>query len=248
MDDGTALIVKGDGERPPASHVFRRMVKIARKDGLLSLAGRMGRRARRLLWYTTCSTWYERDLSGPITGVSPVPDVSCDFLVDEKDRLISWLRERQAEFPWIYFEEEVVTALRHQHVFMTLSHGEQIIGYLKIGISSVYIHDFGQEIVLPSGAAFVYDTFVLPEFRGRRLAVFGLGRAMRYLRESGFDRMLCHIERWNVPSVRTFEQAGFRRRGTIRFTKIAGISFFLHNGRRALASLDTLLQRQKESP
>jgi GNAT superfamily N-acetyltransferase len=162
-----------------------------------------------------------------------------DFLVADKSELIDWLRINHAIYPWIFFEKEIESATKNNHVYMVVKHKKSIIGYIKVGVGKTYIHDFNMEICFPERTAFIYDTFVLPDMRGKNVAVHALFSLMEYLNARGFCRILCHIEDWNKASVRTFEKAYFYPRGSVRFIRVAECSIYIRGRFRFYRTLES---------
>lgn len=212
-----------------SSTVLGKAKEIVHKEGTTALLSKALRRLKKLFWDTNCSVWFERDLTQAITHFSPEIDVSIEFLVKDKKKLVNWLESKHKEYPWIFFVEEIEAANRNEHIFVTLTQHNRIVGYVKVGINQVYINDFNTEVSFPPNAAFIYDTFVLPNLRGKRLALFALNETMKYLDEHKYKRLLCHIEKWNVPSIKTFENAGFVSKGELRYLNVAGIPCYMQN-------------------
>ena len=170
-----------------------------------------------------------KELSEPSALFLFENDIEREFLEDDKTPLVVWLNDNKERFPWVYFEEEVETAKKNKHIFYILKENDCIIGYVKIGIGINYIHDFKKKIRFPEETAFIYDTFVMPEYRGKKLALFSLYDIFIYLRNKKIKKIICHIEKWNKPSIRVFENAGFRMFENIRFVRVAWFSLFLRN-------------------
>ena len=117
-----------------------------------------------------------------------------------------------------------------------------IAGYLKVGRGPTYIGDIDKTVVFEPKTAFIYDTFILPEYRGKNLSVFVVDEVARYLKNQEFERILCHIEKWNTPSIRAFQKAAFHAFGSIRFVRIAYFSFFIRNGFMPFLNLEKHLR------
>ncbi len=174
----------------------------------------------------------------PVTRQS---DIDINFLVENKSRLINWLREHNARFPWMYKEKEIQLAETDKHIYATILHHRDVIGYIKVGINNVYIHDFDKIVCFPKDAAFIYDTFVLPEYRGKNIAFYAISRTIDFLREAGFKKLWCHIEKWNTASLKTFQKAGFTPKGTIRFSMILGMPIFIKDSYIPLIGLEVFI-------
>lgn len=225
-----------------SDHIIDRLKTAVARHGVWGVAGKLWHKVAAFLYYSSCSTWYERDLQAPVPAFTPAVDVKAEFLRDDKMKLVHWLRENSGTYPWIYFEEEIDAAMKYDHLFLLLTHLERIIGYVKIGRGHTYIHDFDRLVEFPPGTAFVYDTFTLPEYRGKNLALFALNNLCDYLKAHDYRRILCHIEAWNVPSIKTFEKAGFRAIDSIRFFRAARVAFFVRSGCRPFRCLDNYLR------
>ncbi len=173
---------------------------------------------------TNHADWFVRYLSEEIGPPSPRLAVAVD--TSSREETIRWLRENHYRFGWMYIPEEVSLARACGHYLVSVRLEGKIVGYIKIARERGYVLDYGAELSLPPGDAFVYDTFVLPEYRGKRIASFLIGEAMAFLREEGFRRLWCHIPVWNAASISAFSRSGFRKIAHIRFAKILGCPFF----------------------
>jgi ribosomal protein S18 acetylase RimI-like enzyme len=227
-----------------SGHYFlNRLRNEVAQRGIWGLCKKILNRIATFFYYSTSSVWYERNLEEPIHHFPPDIAVKTEFLDHDKTRFVEWLRDNKSKYPWIYFEKEVDAALKYDHVVLLMTHQDLIIGYVKIGVGHTYIHDFDQILEFQPGTAFVYDTFTLPDYRGKSLALFALNQASEYFKARNFERILCHIEGWNVPSIKTFEKAGFRARDSIRFIRMARFSFFVRGGCIPFFNLEKYLSR-----
>jgi len=158
--------------------------------------------------------------------------------MEDISKLSDWLKTHHAVFPWIYFGKELETAQANSHIYVCILHRSNIIGYIKVGINNVYIHDFDKVVHFPSKIAFIYDTFVLPEYRGKRIASCAIIETIQFLEERGLEKLWCHIEGWNHASLKTFQKVGFKKKASIRFFRLFGFPFFLQDGYKPLKSLE----------
>src|SRR3990172_1308508 len=222
-------------------YIWIKTNRIIKRKGPLFLFNRLYKKIKMLTFRTTCSIWFEKSLDEPVEFVSPGIDITTNFLVSDKSRLIDWLTKYHITFPWIYISKEIDAAKSDNHIFVTLLHQEKIIGYIKVGIQHVYIHDFDRVVSFPPTSAFIYDTFILPDYRGKHLALYGIAKTIDYLREGKFKKLWCHIEKWNQASLRTFQNAGFKEKGYIRFSRLFGLPFFIRDGYKPLVSLKAFI-------
>jgi len=212
------------------------------QHGILGIFQKLHNRITKSLYYSTCSFWYERNLKDPIDDFMPDINIKTEFLIHDKYRLVEWFKKNKSRFPWIYFEKEISAALKYDHIFLVMQFENNIIGYVKIGRDHCYIHDFDKLIQFEPGNAFIYDTFILPEYRGKNLALFAINQTCQYLREQGFKKIICHIEQWNTPSIKTFGKGGFRTTGTIRFIRLAHVPLFFRGGHLPFFDLEKQLR------
>lgn len=211
------------------------------KSGLFGILKKGWQKTRLYLYYSTSSILYERNIADPLPGFTPEIKLDTAFLVHDKSEIIQWLETNNDKFPWIFIKKEVDSAQANKHPYFILKHNKHIIGYIKIGIGPTYFNDFNKTITVGDGNAFIYDTFILPEYRGMNLAVYALKEVVLYLRDQGYRKVMSYIEIWNTPSIKTYEKAGFRVIELTRFVRLACFSFYLRNGFKPCLNLEKVL-------
>ncbi len=225
------------------SYIQIKVDRALKRDGVLFLLKKIVRRTKYLTFRTTCSTWFCKSLSETIDSTAKHADIDINFLKEDKSKLNDWLRDHNEKFPWMYKSKEIELAETDKHIYVNILHNSNIIGYIKVGINNIYIHDFDKIICFPKDSAFIYDTFILPECRGRNIAFYAISRTIDFLREAGFKKLWCHIEKWNTASLKTFQKAGFMPKGTIRFSRIIGLPIFTKDGYKPLITLNTFIRQ-----
>lgn len=211
------------------------------KNGIMSVLKKGSHKLRRFLFYSTCSIWFVKYLDGTDCDFVPELSLEFEFMSAGKSELVEWLEKNKEQFNWIYYKKEIDVAEVNDHIFFILKHDKKIIGYVKVGFNDVYIHDFDKIMVFEPGTAFIYDIFILPEYQGRKLALFSVNKVSEFLSAQGCNRIICHIEKWNMPSIKTFERAGFFAIDSIRFIRIAKRAFYLQNDIRPFLNLEKML-------
>lgn len=214
------------------------------QNGCAGVFRKIRSKVKKFLFYTNCSIWYSKSLIRPIEKIVIDKTIDLHFLEQNKNEIIEWLKENKNKFPASYFEKEVESAIKNNHVFAVLKNHGEIIGFLKVGIGPTYIHDFDKTVQFPDRVAFIYDTFILPGYRGNNLAQFIVSSASEYFAQKEFKNIFCHIESWNVPSVKTFKKADFYEMDSIRFVRILRCSFFLKNRFSPFYDLEKYLNRK----
>lgn len=212
-----------------------------RHAGVSALLRQIIAKAARTAYRTTCSLWLVRTSADRCEPVNPRTPVTLDYLESDKTRLIDWLRMNHRIFPWMFFPREVEAAIANGHIFAAINYSGEIIGYIKIGINEIYIHDFDRIISFPPGVAFVYDTFVLPAYRNKRIALHAIMKTIKFLKDRGYTKLWCHIEKWNAASLRLYRKAGFKEKGTIRFSAFFTLPLFIRDGYKPFSGWERFL-------
>lgn len=177
--------------------------------------------------------WFFKDLEQSIPQIQPSKKVEVDF--DSDLEIMPWLEKHHIQFTWLYRPKEIAVKAENNHLYPVVKEGKDIIGYIKIGINKVYLHDFDGIFDLPKDTAMVYDTFVLPEYRGFGIATFLITESAIYLRNLGFKNFWCHIPPWNQASINAFSKAGFKQVDYIRYTRLLGRKIFTKDIEKMLA-------------
>jgi len=199
------------------SYYFHRSKKVAEEEGLISLIKKGFHKIRVSAYETNDAMWFGRSLDQPLPKIN-IPKIA--VVIASESEFEKWLQQQQTVFSWVYVEQEVLATLNDPKIPFVAKVNNKIVGYLKVAIRNAYVLDYDAHIELPRDVAFVQDTFVLPEFRGRGIAKSVISKAMIYLKNQGYSRMFCHIPQWNIASIRTFTSLGFKPYGNIRFLRI----------------------------
>ncbi len=198
-----------------------------RTDGLASFCVRSLRRLQKAAVATNAAGWYRADLTYPLVPLEDLPETHVRF--DATENVMAWLAELSRSYGWVYVEAELATARKWGHVYGLLEIDGHYAGYVKIGFSHVYIGDFDRAIAIPQDTAFIYDTFIHPEYRRRGLGRHLIGESLRYLHRQKKQSVWCHIPDWNTASIRAFGGNNFKKMGHIRYLRIARWGFTSRN-------------------
>ena len=230
--------------------VLREALGRIRNDGVFTLGAKIARRLGNVVLRTNSADWYYTDLSqaADYCTVSRQEAV-VDFNATKE--VIAWLRQIRGEFPWAWVQEELDIAREYNHVFARLRMGEEAVGYVKIGLTRSYVTDFARCIAVPEASAYIYDTFVHPERRGRGLATFLLLQTQDFLRRQNTRFVWSHIPRWNHASIGAYRRAGFAEVKHVRYVRFMGLRLFSHHPERLMRCaedglLRSLSRRQHE--
>lgn len=194
---------------------------------LVSMRKILGR-LKRKMFRTNGAIWFCCDL-----GSCPLPEsdenVSMEF--DDLDSAIGFLRENVGKFPWIFVQKEVDAALQYRHCYPVISYCGEKAGYIKIALGRAYVEDFDEILLLREDEAFVCDTFIDPQFRGKGLSRTLLGETIGWLRKKQIRYLFCHIPSWNEASLNLYRGYGFKKIHKVRHVRLFGLRYYTRTPR-----------------
>jgi len=202
-----------------------KVLNIYKEEGWLVVVGRGLKKIVCLLFETNSAFWFERDLSLSLPEITPKIPVEINLF--SKDETLDWLRNSGE--PWMFKQRELDIGLVENHHFPNIKYQNKVIGYAKVGQGRVYIQDYKKALNLHKNTAFIYDTYVSPEYRGLKIAPFLITEIMKFLKSNGARRVGCHIPTWNAVSINAYTKVGFKKTKYIRYFKIFGLKFLSSN-------------------
>lgn len=204
--------------------------EIILREGILCYGRKVASKCREVAYSTNAATWFCRGMVESVPPIQRAKHASVEICPDE--RIVSWLKEYHREFGWLYIPQEISLKDKEKHIYLAAVYDDRIVGYIKIAINRVYILDYDTILDLPPGAAMIYDTFVLPEYRRKGVCAALIREGLDDLRARGYKIVWCHIPRWNTASLRAYARAGFKKVAHVRFRKLLGYKLWSHNVRR----------------
>jgi len=193
--------------------------EIYKDQGLMKLLIHIIRKILGTIYTTNSAIWFERDLTEEITDYQL--DFSVEISMNSINKTTQWLKSQKQS--WLVHPKEIIVALKYNHCWPSVSINGKIIGCIKIGFENVFIVDYKQVIKFPEKMAFIYDTYVLEEQRGKGVGKYLIAQAMKFLKSHGYTKVRCHIPPWNKISISAYEKMGFKKISYIRFFRILGI-------------------------
>ena len=172
----------------------------------------------RFIFTTNSAIWFEKDLTEKFINYKTKIPLEID--ISSTNLTIEWLKSQKLN--WLIHTQEIETAIKYNHYWPSVSNNGIIIGSIKVGLKKVYIADYDQIVDLPEKTAFIYDTYVLNEKRGKGVAKFLIVESIKYLKSKGFLKVKCHIPVWNKASISAYEHIGFQKTSYNRFFRIFG--------------------------
>jgi len=207
------------------SEIVQKIKRIYFEKGFYSLLFHIIKKTIQIFGDTNSAIWYIKELNDKFYKINP--KINVEVNLNSFENTVMWLKECTDK--WVYNENEVEIAKKENHYFPSVIYKGRIIGCLKVGFNNVYIQDYQKVIKFPKNTAFIYDTYVLPEFRGLSIAPFLINEVCKLLKHKGYKKIMCHIPSRNTSSKRAYLKVGFKPVKCIRWIRILNFHFFSTN-------------------
>ena len=196
--------------------IFIKVVSIYKRKGLVGLLKKIkGFLSERV--YLRKFIWHEIDISLPIITASLKKPIRISFCIDSKYEVIEWRKYRFYDSD--PYPDEIIMnkiAIENNHIFPCIKINNVIVGFMMVGFNKVYIKNFGKILELHEGNTFIYESYVVPEYRNIGLSTLMRTNLLRFIKDKGFNKVYCHIRSGNIPSLRVSEKCGAKKIGSTR--------------------------------
>jgi ribosomal protein S18 acetylase RimI-like enzyme len=202
-----------------------KIIQAYRTGGFITLFYRAFRKIRKILFKFHTSYWYIRDLRKPLNNIEP--SLKVDIKFNSMSDTLEW--EKVNLHSGVFYAEdikEINVAQKNKHYFVNVSHNHKIIGFLKVGLREIYFKEYMANIPIPQHIAFIYDTYIHPNYRGMGIAPYMINAAMKQLSTNGLKFMMCHIKPLNLASQSTYAKVGFEKINFIWHLRLFGLRIF----------------------
>ena len=88
---------------------------------------------------------------------------------------------------------------------------------------------YRKTVKFPKNIIFSCESYVLPEFRGKKVAQYMRNEAFNFFKKKGFTKALSYIHDWNIASIKSVTHTGMKRIKTIYCYRILGFTFLTSN-------------------
>ncbi len=213
-------------------HLAKRIAGRIRAEGILGLLTAVWER----IFEFNSATWYacETGREQEILENSCKPSFDLVRLLDMED----WFLSLSHEFSYAWNQREMECARDHDHLGVAVKVDSDTAGYIKIAMKSVFIADFAERIAIPDGLAFIYDSFIHPVHRGKRLAESAIRFAINQTHQRGCQTIACHIPDWNIASINSYTRAGFKPKGKIWYVRFLGLRIYSSRPEKLLVNIN----------
>lgn len=193
---------------------LRRVRRVLRDEGMRGLANR--------LYYHHRSVCFEMPLDKELGQPETDLDVRLDF--GRIDEVVAWTKAQAVPGTWDPIE--LTRIKERQQLIGGLYHGQELVGYTKLGWSNVYIMDYQCDLTLPDRDCMVLDSYIAPKMRGHGLGDFLVRESSREMQRRGFARRLSFVRTDNKAMLRVAKKVGYRRLGQMDFFIVLRKKYF----------------------
>lgn len=114
--------------------------------------------------------------------------------------------------------------LKEGHVCFIAERKGDILGYCWVAFRELYVREIDRKIKFKKAEACIYDVFVFPDYRRKRIYQKMLVEIFRFLRKKGYEKVFINVLSTNIPSKRGVEHVGFKRIKNVIFFRLFGLS------------------------
>ena len=193
---------------------FERVHRMLRDEGMGGIINRIYSHHRAVYF----EMLLDKEIDPPQIGL----DLRLDF--NRTDEVVAWMKAQPVPGTWSPIE--LARIEERQQLIGGLYRGQELLGYTKLGWSTVYIMDYQCDLTLPERDCMVLDTYIAPKMRGSGLGSFLVTESSREMQRRGFTRRLSFVRADNAPMLRIAEKTGYRRLGQVDFFIILRRKYF----------------------
>ena len=122
------------------------------------------------------------------------------------------------------YENNLSKRLKDGHIcFIAEEENGKIAAYGWAAFREIYLTEINKKMELGPKEADIYDCFVFPEYRGKRIYQKLLAESFRFLRERQYKRVYGHALSNNIPSRRGIQRVGYKPKKVVTLLKLFGL-------------------------
>jgi GNAT superfamily N-acetyltransferase len=164
---------------------------------------------------------FERSLNQPIPECSPSMNVTLrEMTLEDLERFRepeSYLRERRI----INFAGQ----LKIGRTAMIALADDRVVGYGWLSLENVRERGIGVEVSLGEGEGYIYDGFIFPSSRGRRIYPYLIAWRLNWLKRHGCKTVYSIVLTGNRSAVNWHQKMGFRDEQRICTMSLLGLKW-----------------------
>ena len=120
--------------------------------------------------------------------------------------------------------------LNDGHLCFIAKRKGDVVGYCWVAFRELYVSEIDKKIKFNNAEACLYNAFVFPEYRRKRVYQKILVEIFRFLRKNGHKKAFINVLSTNIPSQRGVEHVGFKVIKNVTFFRLFGLKKYVENG------------------
>jgi GNAT superfamily N-acetyltransferase len=126
-------------------------------------------------------------------------------------------------------KDSLTKRLNDGHLCFIAEREGDIVGYCWVAFQELYVSEIDKKIKFSNTEACLYDAFVFPEYRRKRIYQKMLVEIFKFLRKKGHEKAFINILSTNISSQRGVEHVGFQSIKNVTFLRLFGLRKYAEN-------------------
>jgi GNAT superfamily N-acetyltransferase len=202
-----------------------RLQGLIAREGLSGILRMSSRRLLSHIFDLRRATVFDRCLNQPIPECPPSMHVTLrEMTLEDLKRFRepeSYLRERRI----INFARQLKTG----RTAVIVLADDRVAGYGWLSLENVSEQSIGVEVSLEEGEGYIYDGFIFPSSRGRRIYPSLIAWRLNWLRRHGCKTVYSIVFTGNQPAVNWHQKMGFRNEQRIYTMSLLGLKWRMNH-------------------
>jgi GNAT superfamily N-acetyltransferase len=162
--------------------------------------------------------FFERPLNEPVPGIVPKIKVQIrKAIIDDHVKFKGMFNENK-------YKRLRERFTKGRLCFVAID-GEKVVGQQWVSLDDEYDPELKIGVKVNNNEGYLYDVYVVPEYRSNRLQLVLAAEAMKYLHDQGYEKATTIVAAYNTHSLRTCATEGFIPKRTVFYFTIFGLKF-----------------------
>jgi len=126
------------------------------------------------------------------------------------------------------FEKTLLKRLEDNDLcFVAEGRKGEIAGHCWVAFQEIYLSEIDKKMELTREEADLYDAFVFPEYRGKKIYQKMLEEIFRFLKKKHYMRAYGHALSNNIPSRRGIARVGYKPKKVVTLLRLFGLKIYI---------------------
>ena len=209
------------------SKLFEKILRISREKGIIDIFRPWIDKIPDSIIEKNNHIWLARDFNLEEIDIKSMIPLTLNFSHSEFEETFDWIKRNN--LLWGDYEKEKQIAISEGHYWINAKLNKEIIAFIKFGTGEIFISDYKKTLSFPKNVVFLYETYVAPEARRKRVASYLVNETCKFCKKQGFTKAVTYVHSWNIASLKSMSNAGLREIKTIYYYKILGFKMLTYN-------------------